>query len=457
MTCGCKEKPCNCNNCPDDGEITILTPLDADECCTGWCGSCGTCKDNCWVNIQSTNDCLTVDTSECGVVKLTSHCPPIVTAWDNITVDKNYDCWDWCSVEYIVSSDCKDEKVKVEWCGNPGYLADLITAWDGIQIDTSCNELVIKNTAIPEKCPDKNLRVVNTSTTIATTYSNSDTEHVLVIEDAENPFHYAKIILTQDWIKEQTVGSTTKPDEWVWQYDVTDATWATWKIYRDRNTKSMAKWVDVTDAAKWILRANKHWLYHVGFSWTFEIGSFVHAFRVQLYQKWKDSDIRNTLVESRFSAPIWDQPFEMWIKPAIHYVSWVSASWGWESPVSVSASYKDYEFKLDAPLRWPATDIEWTPREQKWYSASLWAYVSRFPVWWSTIVELDKWDEIFIWCKVSSQIRYTWDLMWKIVNEIDKWEKARFALLQQLSSRSWKDQWPECWLSFYIDLIHPLN
>lgn len=143
MSCNCPLKcnPCK-NNCPDDGEILEAEILPADEC-WGGCGCSKWCKDNCWINIQSTNECLEVNTSECGVVKLTATCPPKVTAWDNVTVEVE-DCDDEnCSLNYIVSADCKDEKVKVQGCGTPDYLWNLVKAWDGITLTKDCNELRI--------------------------------------------------------------------------------------------------------------------------------------------------------------------------------------------------------------------------------------------------------------------------------------------------------------------------
>ena len=91
MSCNCKEKPCGCNNCPDESEdILVLTPLDSDECSTcWWCNSCSPCSTKQWCNcnIVSDSECLTVDTSECGTVHLSVECPPVVEAGENIRVD----------------------------------------------------------------------------------------------------------------------------------------------------------------------------------------------------------------------------------------------------------------------------------------------------------------------------------------------------------------------------------
>ena len=133
--------PCN-NNCPDDGEILSVEILDAEDCNTNCCWK--KCNDNCGINIQSTNDCLTVDTSECGVVKLTAECPKptYVKAWDNVTVDEvnpPSDCysdgWDcWIKGWWKISS--TDEKVKAcSWDSTPWYLYNKLQEWTWIIID----------------------------------------------------------------------------------------------------------------------------------------------------------------------------------------------------------------------------------------------------------------------------------------------------------------------------------
>lgn len=126
-----------CNNCPEEWETLKAEILEADEC-SWWCWGCcwGGCRDNCWINIQSTNECLEVNTSECGVIKLTSHCPPIVTAWDNVTVEVEECQEENCSLNYIVSANCEDEKVKAcSWDTTPGYLNQKLEEWYGINID----------------------------------------------------------------------------------------------------------------------------------------------------------------------------------------------------------------------------------------------------------------------------------------------------------------------------------
>lgn len=202
--CKCKHpcSPCN-DNCPDDEEITEVELLDADEC-SGPCGRCcsNKCKDNCWINIQSTNECLSVDTSECWVVKLTSHCPPIVTAWDNIRVDVEECQQDNCSLNYIVSADCKDEKVKAcSGDSTPGYLNQKLSAWNGIVIDEiNCwwwdayLKIGIRDWVIPD-CPEPPDLQVNYGWSLLRISQRWDHNHIVDIEDATTGNFYDNVVM----------------------------------------------------------------------------------------------------------------------------------------------------------------------------------------------------------------------------------------------------------------------
>lgn len=67
------------------------------------------------MNVMSTNpDCLRVDTSECGVIKLEPVCPPVVVAGDDSINVVTEPCEEDenCSTKYIVTANCPDEKVK---------------------------------------------------------------------------------------------------------------------------------------------------------------------------------------------------------------------------------------------------------------------------------------------------------------------------------------------------------
>lgn len=399
MTCWCEK-------------AVPLTPLQAEECCCWGCG-CDNCtpKDWCNCNIISDSDCLRVDTSECGTVHLSVECPKRVVAWDNVRVDETPD-------EYIVNAKVWDEKVAVKkWC-EPDYLANLISWENGISVKENWCKLVISwwwgwwwgGT-------EKRLIVHNESSYIATTVQETDTSHILNIADAkeEDWPQYAKLVIAE-W-RDFIVSNL--------------ATWATPSMLItgwDKNTQwdvVYKKWCTV-DWYK--IKINKKWLYHVWFSGTCEIGAWVHAFRCQMYSSPNESMSENhTIIEARYSAPVWTEPWEMGFSPEID----------WEM------------FKIDYPQWALECDVE----DIQWKSASLWAFVSRFAVSGNTIVELNKWDWVCMWCKVSTQVDYHWDVLWKITDKT-----GHIAFLCKNSHRSWgKDIWPEPGLSFYVDLVHPLN
>lgn len=395
-----------------------------ENCCNPCCGD-GGCNNKWTMNIVSANpDCLRVDTSECWTVKLEPVCPPVVVAWDNITVDvENCEEDESCSLKYIVNADCKDEKVKAcDWDTTPGTLMDKLVAWTGISIDpvwcdwsTNSKLVISASWGSPSPGGIPNITIIDRSSLIDASVSWTNW-HTITLTDADGAFRYAKLVLAEwyDWIENSMGRDTTKSFALWWSW-----TSAVWQEVYNKNLI----------VNNWTIKITKSWLYHVGFSGSAECWSWIHAFRVQVYSTAEESSDNYTIIESRYSAPIWDQPYE------------VPGFWG------ISG------FNIDAPLWWPATDIEWTQREANGKSASLWSYVSRMPVWWNTIVELKTGDIICVWVKISSEVRYTGDLLW----DMDDYT-PHFALLCKNSSRSWwVNTWPECGLSFYVDMIHPLN
>lgn len=197
--CKCPS-PCNpCNKCPDDGEILDAKLLPADEC-SGPCGGCcwSKCHDNCWINIQSTNDCLIVDTSDCGVVKLTAECPKptFVKAWDNVKVKEVFppdDCfvdgWD-CGIKGWREISSTDERVKACFGDTePWFLDQKIVAWEWIIIDTiGCDEensqLEISiNPAIIPECPKPpRITIDDNSELIDAKVSWSEWHHITITD-----------------------------------------------------------------------------------------------------------------------------------------------------------------------------------------------------------------------------------------------------------------------------------
>lgn len=467
--CKCKH-PCNpCNdNCPDDEEITEVELLDADECSgpCGWCCS-SWCKDNCWINIQSTNECLTVDTSECWVVKLTAECPKptYVKAWDNIIVEEEtppsdcYSNWWDCWIKWWWKISSTDENVKAcDWDTTPWTLIDKLEEGEWINIDpiwcawsNSKLRISFDDSILPE-CPEPpELKIINRSNLINVT-QDGEYEHRVTITDANTPYYYAKLVLADNHIWNEATWQ-----EWVWEQYLWEKAAVNWKPVRQSwwtldVSASIRKWLiffEWTDSAPglWIIEITKKWLYQVWFSWSAEFSYWVHAFRVQLYKIPKaDRSKTNTIIESRYSWPLGYEPWQSVIGWAgnIKYVSSVTW-WGWESKPDVTTS----EYHIDYPLIWEKTEVEW--QHWIWYSASLWAVMDRVTVTGNTIVELDEWDRLRIWLKMSTSIMHSWDMMAKIPAAFLTWH---FALLWADAGQS--DNGWEAWFSYYANLIHPL-
>lgn len=468
--CKCKH-PCNpCNdNCPDDEEITEVELLDADEC-SGPCGGCCSswCKDNCWINIQSTNECLTVDTSECWVVKLTAECPKptYVKAWDNITVEEEtppsdcYSNWWDCWIKWWWKISSTDENVKA--CGNdstPWTLIDKLEEGHWINIDPiGCDwsnsklRISLDDSALPI-CPEPPELVIRNRSNLINVSQSWDHNHVVTITDKDAKPYYAKLVLAANHIWSESTWQVWVWEEYLWQKSA-----VSWKPVRQswwtidvrnslRKNLEFYNWTD-SNPNYWWIKITKKWLYQVWFTWSVEFSYGVHAFRVQLYRiPYADFSKRNTIVESRYSWPLWYEPWQpvMGWAGNIRYVSSVTW-WWWESKPDVTTS----EYHIDYPLIWEKTEVEW--QAWIWYSASLWAVMDRVTATGNTIVELDEWDILYIWLKMSTSITHSWDMMAKIPAGFLTWHLA----LLWADVESW-DNWPEAWFSYYANLIHSLN
>ena len=419
--------------------MTTTANVMLENCCDP-CPSCWSgCKNDCPVNIQSTNpDCLRVDTSECWVIKLEPVCPPVVEAWENVTVDVE-DCEDEkCSKKYIVNAVCEDEKVKT--CDNDAsawYLEDKIKARDGSWIvvnaiwcdspDTDAYlELSIDSDKLPKWPNDKvsvqagcEAKYLNDAIKIDSRLIKSSIEDCqLVLSDN---FAYRKIYLQTDIIK-NNIPTWQTPS---FLFTGSTTSW---------NTVETAGWVKVAknvDFENWVMKIKIPWIYYVGFSWTMEIWSWIHAMRAQLYRTDSEAETedakRYTIIESRYSAPVGWPPYE---------VGWTPSG-----------------FNLDTPYRQLKTDVEWVIAPWDGYSASLGSYISRMPVGWDTIEILNEWDRIMFWAKASTQVDYHWDQMTQTAED----KIWHFAFLCRGSARSWWiDIWWEPWLTIFVALLAPL-
>lgn len=415
--CKCKH-PCNpCNdNCPDDEEITEVELLDADEC-SGPCGGCCTskCKDNCGINIQSTNECLTVDTSECGVVKITSHCPPIVTAWDNITVDVE-ECWqDNCSLNYIVSADCKDEKVKA--CSGdttPGFLNQKLEAWDGIVIDeincwwwNASLRIGIKDWTIPQ-IPDIPDVEVNYDWDLLKITQWWDHNHVINISDNTIGSFYDNVVMlgflhNKDYTSQHIDWDANWPARFI---ETSEAQW-----WRDMFTGNSAL------ATKDWIKIKQSWHYYI-------------YWQVTVVLNWWDANRYFNLWRALLKLKRWNK--EYLLNTAKHWAYWTFVAAKWWNWINVA---QDWTISIN---RWTVDVWEWG-----------WTYEVSFQQWsgmqptswfdwpWATLniwiyLDLKEWDILTLWYRPQSDVpeaknksgnfRLTWrdDLTWT-GNEIIFW------------------------------------
>lgn len=420
---------------------STIGPL-LENCCNP-CPCWDDCKETNKINIQSTNPkCLNIDTSECGVIKLEPSCPKVtyVKGWENVTVeevtppDDCYMDWEDCWIKGWWEINATDEKVKT--CKNDKtawYLKDKIIAeeWSWIIVNAiGCDdpdtdaylELTIDDENYPKWPNDKvsvtswcEAKYLEDAIKVDSRLIKSSVEGCqLVLSDN---FAYRKIFLQTDII-ENNISTWQTPN---FIYNSANSSWDT--VETDDWTK-YAKNVDFVDG---MLKIKIPWLYYVGFSWTMEIWSGIHAMRAQLYRTdssaWSSN--KYTIIESRYSAPVGWPPYEV----------------GW-TPQG---------FNLDTPYWQLKTDVEWVIAPSDGYSASLGSYVSRMPVWGDTVEILNKWDLILFWAKASTQVDYHWDQM----TETDKtWH---FAFLCRNSQRSWwvNIGW-EPGLTIFVALLAPL-
>lgn len=484
--------PCS-NNCPndgeiiptsilDDGEVTASTVLDPEDCNTNCCWK--SCSDNRWVNIQSSNpECLRVNTSECWVITLEPVCPPVVVAWDNVTVEVE-DCEeDNCSKKYIVNANCDDRKVAA--CDgdiHPWTLSDKIEAWDWINISTQwCNwwdgHLVIS--VDPSVYDDENNKVAVSSNCWARYLEEAlkvSSEYIkmeknwceLQITDKTPKSVYAKSYLTADYLWTPVENWLVSRQKSPWTGEMEDIDFM---LNSHWDTEFVSWEIKVMPDSWWIV-IRRRWMYIVWFNGSMELSYWVHALRWMLYRlvyTWNGYDYY-TVVESRFSWALWQRPCDLpkyatqWSWDASwdrRFVTWVTVSWWWESPARASVDKSTFwsMYKIDWPLFSKKTETEWQPWDG--YSASLGAYMDRVPIWWTTILELNAWDVLFMWVKVSAEVTYwqRWNQndgdIFHTVNDDTDYNYWHYAVLWRIG---WSDAriWGERWASIFASLIQPI-
>lgn len=393
--CNCTPicSPCT-NNCDDDGEILAVSILDADDCNTNCCNK--GCNDNCGINIQSTNDCLVVDTSECWVVKLTAECPrpTYVTAGDNVVVsevtppsDCYIDGWD-CGIKGWWKISSTDEKVKAcSWDTTPWVLNKKLKAGDGIVIDEiNCDgwdaylKIWIKDGTIPE---------------------------VPTIPDVEVNYSWDLLSINTSWhtinIKDNTTGSFF--DNTVMLGFQISKDYINVELDNDANAKE-AVFLESSDTRWWrdlytgnTALASKDWI-KIKQNWYY----YVYG-QVTVCLNWKDYNRYLNLWRAIIRI-MWDRFEEKWylLNTAKHWAYWTwitPIQWQWItiaqdgtfSVDSISTTVSEWWWTYAATLsaaKWMAPD-NWF--DGPWATLNMWVYL-----------DLYEWDVITLGYRPQSDI-----------------------------------------------------
>ncbi len=404
--CKCKS-PCNpCNkNCPDD-KITVIRDtidaseplevelLDADECsgpCWGCCSS--KCNDNCGINIQSTNECLTVDTSECGVVKLTSHCPPIVTAWENVTVDVE-DCnQEWCSLNYIVSAQCKDEKVKAcLWDSTPWTLIDKLEEGTWINIDAiGCDwndakvRISVDTTILPD-CPDIPDITIDDFSDIIEASANG--HHITITDNLTKSFDNVVCI----WFEDTKKIPIQFDNDWnATEIKRVEDYWQWWTIFTWNKKMATPTWIKIL----------KSWHYRIfgqltvqNNGWVNNDQYFINLWRafLKIVRWWQDIYLS--------TAKHWAYGRQVLLTGG----AWINVGQDWDISFTWWSWY--------APEWWWTVHI--TPAAWWWTQTNLW-----FDGPWATFnieacVDLQENDKISLWYRAQSDMKASEWSVWSI-------------------------------------------
>lgn len=368
--CKCKQPcgPCS-NNCPDDGEILKVDILDTEDCNTSCCWK--SCKDNCWINIQSTNDCLVVDTSECWVIKLTAECPKptYVKAWENITVTEvtpPSDCyidWEDCWIKGWWKISSTDEKVKAcSWDSTPWYLNQKLQAWENITIEpVGCDWSNSKiRISAHYDCPEYDypeIKVNNTSKLITTSYGWPEW-HTIWISDKENTFYDNNVCIgfDHDLTRQCTIDSVSwnmnRVDfiEWDWNR-------CTW------NTELATK--------NWI-KIKASWYYRITWQLTVQFNVWTECY-----------------------LNLWRWFLKItWAREVFQYVSWLSTA-------------KHWGYTISPIMYWG----NWIKTDNMWTISVTWTVGKSIPEWWGTVQFTPQ--EFIAW---QSQARSQLDWPWATYN-----------------------------------------
>lgn len=391
------ENCCNpCNSCPDDGPILETTILDPSDCNSNCCWN--SCSDNRWINIQSTNDCLIVDTSECGVVKLTAECPrpTYVKAWNNVTVrdvtppdDCYIDWWD-CWVKWGREINATDEKVKAcAWDTTPGYLNQKLEEGPWINIDPIwCDwwnariRISLDESFIPDP-PDIPDIVINDYSDLID--ATADWHTITITDNFVRTYNNAVCL----WFIHQNNNQFLNKS-------ISSESWSLWNLEPQEVTRDIFTWNRAMATSKWI-KILKSWYYRVFGQLTVENNiwwttAYINLWR-GLIKITGASWWTRTLLENYYltTAKHWAYTrhallrWGSWINVSDNgeiSFTWGSFSWHWTAPewggrVDISGTI------TVGPGSWSQTKIDF---DWPWMTFNM-----------ETYVDLYEWDVVQIW------------------------------------------------------------
>lgn len=397
--------PCN-TNCPDDWEILSVDILDPEDCNTSCCWK--SCSDNRWINIQSTNDCLTVDTSECGVVKLTAKCPKptYVKAWDNVTVrdvtppDDCYIDWGDCDIEGWWEVSATDEKVKA--CSGdttPGFLNQKIewSKWINVEpiwCDGSTNSklrLTFNDEYLPE-CEYPDIVVNNSSKIIDTAYS----WHTIWISDKETTSYDNMVCLGFERNKDYRV---TMDNDW-------NSTTIEWVNTND-SWRTVFTWNKAMATHNWI-KILESWYYRI--FWQLTVENNLRKWISSVVTWAEANEYYINLWRAFLRVTRWGQ--DIYLSTAKHWAyarqvlltgwQWISVSQDW----AISFTWGSFSWSWQAPEWWGTVSISWTISTNAWWGTQT---NSWFDWPWATFnidayVDLHKNDIVTLWYRPQSDM-----------------------------------------------------
>lgn len=440
------------------------------------CQECNPCKEKerecCVPNIVPDWDCIKVEIDSEWVIHLSTRCNPQIVSRNgsvDVTLDDSWDVDVW-----NLEVDDSDRLVAACWNDlHPSTLDEKIVWISPITVTPVCSnngriEIWLDKSKL--SFDDKKVAVSNWCNwwylsdvlKVSSKYVRAVQNwcEMVITDNDDGKLYYAKLVLAYDHIL-WNLECRKKPywEEFLWQLNND----IQWRPVRQWSTEisaptSLLNWLEFenwtpSDPWLWQIKITKKGLYQVWFTWSAEFSYWIHAFRVQMYRApAKDRKKRHTITESRYSGPLWYQPWQdvawwfwnVWTT----YVSNVSIT---EEGTVRNVTKSTYNKKFDFPLLSDMTEVEWL-YHQPVYSQSLWIVMDRVTVTWNTIVELDVGDLVYIWLKISTDLDHTW---WDYLDDVPwRFKQWHFALLWMYDTDS--DNGWEAWFSFYANLIHPL-